>query len=294
MTRYSTRSQPWNCGCANPASSEPNVNTANPAMYSCLRPKMSASRPTTGTSAVVISRYASSTHMMVRKLAPRPVRTSGSAMISDEPWMAASSAPTLVTESATHSYPGWGRSSSGLVATLGWVGSSSRRVAADVKKENLSPCELRGAGARQLTAQRFEPLESRALFGQQGLHAGQLAGQQLHAPNQNRLDLVQDLAPARRIGRRVILAAQDAPLVLGLEKRLDFRQAQPDDFAQLLDQLEPLEILVVETAIPASNVGGRLQQAQLLVVTDGTLAETGRLSRLANAPQARSSAKLDH
>jgi len=84
-------------------SSDPSVKTAKPAMYSCLRPKMSARRPTTGTRAVVISRYPSSTHMMVRKLALSPVRTSGSAMISEEPCSAASNAPTVVTESATHS-----------------------------------------------------------------------------------------------------------------------------------------------------------------------------------------------
>ncbi len=41
--------------------------------------------------------------MIVRKDESRPVRTSGRAMISDEPWIAASSAPTVVTESATHS-----------------------------------------------------------------------------------------------------------------------------------------------------------------------------------------------
>jgi hypothetical protein len=41
--------------------------------------------------------------MMVRKVAPRPVSTSGKAMTSDEPWIDASRAPTVVTDSATHS-----------------------------------------------------------------------------------------------------------------------------------------------------------------------------------------------
>ena len=41
--------------------------------------------------------------MMVRKLAPNPVSTSGKAMTSDEPCREASSAPTVVTDSATHS-----------------------------------------------------------------------------------------------------------------------------------------------------------------------------------------------
>ena len=41
--------------------------------------------------------------MIVRNVAPRAVSTSGRAMISDEPWTEASSAPTVVTDSATHS-----------------------------------------------------------------------------------------------------------------------------------------------------------------------------------------------
>jgi hypothetical protein len=56
MTRAATRSAPWNCGCDSPAMSEPRVKTANPALNSFFRPQMSASRPTTGTHAVVISR----------------------------------------------------------------------------------------------------------------------------------------------------------------------------------------------------------------------------------------------
>jgi hypothetical protein len=41
--------------------------------------------------------------MIVKKVAPRPVRTSGRAMTSDEPCSEASSAPTVVTDNATHS-----------------------------------------------------------------------------------------------------------------------------------------------------------------------------------------------
>ncbi len=64
---------------------------------------MSASRPTTGTTAARISMYPSSTHMTVMKLACRVAMIVGSAMSTAEPSIAAISAPIVVTERAIHS-----------------------------------------------------------------------------------------------------------------------------------------------------------------------------------------------
>ena len=102
MRRPRMRSAPWNRGWARPATSEPRTNTANPLLYSRLRPHISARRPTTGVSTVVTRRYPNKTHMIVKKVACRSAIILGSAISSAEPCIEASSAPTVVTESAVH------------------------------------------------------------------------------------------------------------------------------------------------------------------------------------------------
>ena len=83
----------------------------------------------------------------------------------------------------------------------------------------------------------------------------------------------------------MILAADRAPLVLGFEEDADIGQAEADHIAQAFDELQALDVLVVVAAVGAADVGSRLEQPELFVISNGALGERRRLRDIADTPQ---------
>src|SRR5690349_18366132 len=95
-------------------------------------------------------------------------------------------------------------------------------------------------GGSHSATQRFEAVQPSALLVEQRLDARKLGGEQLNPTAQDRLDAIQHFELSRRIASGVVLLAQRAPLGLGFEECLHVGEAEADDFAQALDQLEAL------------------------------------------------------